>query len=136
MEGYWVTTHVKICRSLQLQWPTSRFRRVSANVWRRRRARRCPTPESPNLFDRELHEKSKEQFAWGAPYDARFPQVRKQRHCFAYFVDYHRCKELMGEDYQPCKFFQNVYKDFCPKFWVEKWNELVDEGRFPAKFDR
>ncbi|KAI6188094.1 hypothetical protein M3Y98_00316400 [Aphelenchoides besseyi] len=95
-----------------------------------------PNPESPNLYDREHHEKVRDELAWAAPYDARFPQVRKQRQCFAYYVDYHRCKELMGEDYKPCKFFQNVYKDFCPKFWVEKWNELVDEGRFPAKFDR
>jgi hypothetical protein len=39
----------------------------------------------------------------------------------------------MGEDYKPCKFFENVYKDFCPKFWVEKWDELVAEGRFPGK---
>uniref|UniRef100_A0A1I7XD55 Cytochrome c oxidase subunit n=1 Tax=Heterorhabditis bacteriophora TaxID=37862 RepID=A0A1I7XD55_HETBA len=62
--------------------------------------------------------------------------VRKQRQCFAYYVDFHRCNELMGKDYKPCKFFQNVYKDFCPGFWVEKWDELIEEGRFPAKFDR
>lgn len=37
-------------------------------------------------------------------------QVRKQRQCFAYYVDFHRCNELMGKDYKPCKFFQNVYK--------------------------
>ncbi|CAD5215364.1 unnamed protein product [Bursaphelenchus okinawaensis] len=93
-------------------------------------------PESPEWFSREVNEKSRDTYAWAAPYDARFPQVRKQRQCFAYYVDYHRCKELMGEDYKPCQFFQNVYKDFCPKFWVEKWDELVSENRFPAKFDR
>ncbi|KAE9553719.1 hypothetical protein FO519_003074 [Halicephalobus sp. NKZ332] len=92
-------------------------------------------PDSPDWFKRDVNEKSKEDYAWSAPYDARFPQVRKQRQCFAYYVDFHRCKELMGEDYSPCKFFQNVYKDFCPNYWVEKWDELRDEGRFPAKFD-
>ena len=33
-------------------------------------------PDSPDWFNREVHEKSKEQYAWAAPYDARFPQVR------------------------------------------------------------
>ncbi|KAK6024982.1 hypothetical protein OSTOST_09131 [Ostertagia ostertagi] len=28
--------------------------------------------------------------------------VRKQRQCFAYYVDFHRCTELMGQDYKPC----------------------------------
>ncbi|KAK6010390.1 hypothetical protein OSTOST_24583 [Ostertagia ostertagi] len=39
----------------------------------------------------------------------------------------------MGKDYKPCKFFQNVYKDFCPNFWVEKWDELVEEGPLPRQ---
>uniref|UniRef100_A0AC34F9H1 Cytochrome c oxidase subunit VIb n=1 Tax=Panagrolaimus sp. ES5 TaxID=591445 RepID=A0AC34F9H1_9BILA len=93
-------------------------------------------PDSPDWWKREVHENSKEKFAWAAPYDARFPQVRKQRQCFAYYVDFHRCQELMGADYKPCEFFQNVYKDFCPRFWTEKWDELRADGRFPAKFDR
>jgi cytochrome c oxidase subunit 6b len=42
----------------------------------------------------------------------------------------------MGHDYKPCKFFQNVYKDICPMNWVENWDDLVAENRFPAKFDR
>ncbi|CAI2347502.1 unnamed protein product [Caenorhabditis sp. 36 PRJEB53466] len=93
-------------------------------------------PESPDWYKKETHESVKKDLLWAAPYDARFPQVRKQRQCFAYYVDFHRCNELMGQDYKPCKFFQNVYKDFCPGFWVEKWDELLSEGRFPAKFDR
>ncbi|KHN73623.1 Cytochrome c oxidase subunit 6B1 [Toxocara canis] len=93
-------------------------------------------PDSPDWFNREYNEKLKQSLIWAAPYDARFPQVRKQRQCFAYYVDFHRCQELMGADYKPCKFFKNVYKDICPGFWVEKWDELVEEGRFPAKFDR
>ena len=93
-------------------------------------------PDSPDWFNKEHNEKLKKELLWAAPYDARFPQVRKQRQCFAYYVDFHRCKELMGADYEPCKFFQNVYKDFCPGFWTSKWDDLVGEGRFPAKFDR
>ncbi|VDL73849.1 unnamed protein product [Nippostrongylus brasiliensis] len=93
-------------------------------------------PDSPDWFNKDLNEKMKKDLLWAAPYDARFPQVRKQRQCFAYYVDFHRCNELMGKDYKPCKFFQNVYKDFCPNFWIEKWDELIEEGRFPAKFDQ
>lgn len=93
-------------------------------------------PADPKWFLPDVHKKSKQDSAWAAPYDARFPQVRKQRQCFAYYVDFHRCQELMGKDYQPCKFFKNVYKDICPRFWTDKWDELRAEGRFPARFDR
>uniref|UniRef100_A0A0N5C945 Cytochrome c oxidase subunit n=1 Tax=Strongyloides papillosus TaxID=174720 RepID=A0A0N5C945_STREA len=95
-----------------------------------------PDPKSSVYFDKEHNEKLQKGMFWAAPYDARFPQIRKQRQCFAYYVDFFRCQNLMGEDYEPCKFFQNVYKDFCPGFWVEKWDELREEGRFPANFDR
>ena len=42
----------------------------------------------------------------------------------------------MGDDYAPCKFFQNVYRDICPGFWVEKWDDQRESGIFPADFDR
>lgn len=93
-------------------------------------------PDSPEWFNKETNEMYKKTFFWAAPYDARFPQIRKQRQCFTYYVDFHRCKELMGDDYKPCKFFENVYRDICPRSWIAQWNELVEEGRFPAKFDR
>ncbi|CAJ0570981.1 unnamed protein product, partial [Mesorhabditis spiculigera] len=117
----------------QIDVPLSTGERLAA--YKEKFGEALRNPASPDWYKRETHERARE-FFWAAPYDARFPQIRKQRQCFAYFVDFHRCKELMGQDYKPCKFFQNVYKDFCPGFWVTKWNELIDEGRFPAKFDR
>jgi hypothetical protein len=63
-------------------------------------------PDSKLWYDRKFNEDMQKELAWAAPYDARFPQIRKQRMCFAYYVDFFRCKELMGEDYKPCKFFQ------------------------------
>uniref|UniRef100_A0A914EEP5 Cytochrome c oxidase subunit n=1 Tax=Acrobeloides nanus TaxID=290746 RepID=A0A914EEP5_9BILA len=95
-----------------------------------------PHPDSKIWYNKDISKTINEKFVWAAPYDARFPQQRRQRKCFAYFVDYYRCKELMGEDYKPCKFFWNVYNDECPKFWLDKWDELREDGRFPAKFDR
>ncbi|KHJ93205.1 cytochrome oxidase c subunit VIb [Oesophagostomum dentatum] len=89
-------------------------------------------PNSPDWFKKETHEKLKDLF-WAAPWDARFPQPHKERQCFAYYVDFHRCHELMGKDYKPCKFFQNVYKDICPNFWIERWDGLREEGRISSK---
>ena len=60
--------------------------------------------------------------------DARFPQTRKQRMCFHYYVDYYRCKELLGEDYNPCNYFSNVYKEVCPKPWVSHCNPDLDSN--------
>ncbi|KAI6243692.1 Cytochrome c oxidase subunit 6B1 [Aphelenchoides fujianensis] len=96
--------------STEIQVPESFFERLQ-----KAKGGKFPNPQQADLFSREYHEKTKEKFAWGAPYDARFPQVRKQRQCFAYYVDAHRCKELMGADYKPCKFFENVYKDVLPE---------------------
>lgn len=59
-----------------------------------------PNPDHPDWWNRELNENAQKKYSWAAPYDARFPQVRKQRQCFAYYVDYFRCQELMGEDYK------------------------------------
>ncbi|KAK0416973.1 hypothetical protein QR680_012778 [Steinernema hermaphroditum] len=117
----------------EMEVPATTFERFS-ELYKKSPALRHP--DSPDWFRKDISEELKKKFIWAAPYDARFPQVRKQRQCFAYYVDFHRCQELMGLDYAPCKFFQNVYKDICPGFWVEKWDELRDEGRFPAKFDR
>lgn len=62
-----------------------------------------PHPDSPAWFNKEKNETVAKRTMWASPYDARFPQFRRQKHCFAYYVDYYRCLELMGEDYKPCK---------------------------------
>lgn len=62
-----------------------------------------PHPDSTIWFKPNANEEMANKFAWCSPYDARFPQHRRQKHCFAYYVDYYRCLELMGEDYKPCK---------------------------------
>lgn len=59
-----------------------------------------PHPDHPDWWNREINKQAEKDLTWAAPYDARFPQVRKQRHCFTYYVDYFRCKELMGEEYK------------------------------------
>ncbi|KAK9474561.1 cytochrome c oxidase, subunit VIb [Dipodascopsis tothii] len=69
-----------------------------------------------------------------AAFDPRFPNINQTKHCWHNFVDYHRCITAKGEDFAPCKQFQIAYKSICPNPWVEKWNEQVENGNFPAKF--
>uniref|UniRef100_A0A915EGX8 Cytochrome c oxidase subunit VIb n=1 Tax=Ditylenchus dipsaci TaxID=166011 RepID=A0A915EGX8_9BILA len=95
-----------------------------------------PHPDHPGWYDKGQNETLSKELSWAAPYDARYPQIRKQRHCFDYYTDFFRCKELMGDDYQPCKFFQNVYKDMCKTSWTDKWDEWRENNAFPARFDR
>uniref|UniRef100_A0A1I7TNI6 Phenol hydroxylase n=1 Tax=Caenorhabditis tropicalis TaxID=1561998 RepID=A0A1I7TNI6_9PELO len=78
-------------------------------------------PDSPDWYKKETHESVKKDLLWAAPYDARFPQnvykvFEKSNKSFSYRVI--------------------AFQDFCPGFWTERWDELLAEGRFPAKFDR
>ena len=92
-------------------------------------------PEDPRWFSPEADRHVKKNF-WAVPYDARFPQKNQTRKCWSYYIDYHRCLELKGQDYKPCKFFKNVYNTLCPSIWVAKWDEWVERGVFPEDFTR
>jgi len=76
---------------------------------------------------------SKENPLKTAPFDARFPNQNQARHCWQNYIDFHRCRKVKGEDYDPCMYFHRVYKSMCPNAWVEKWDEQREEGRFPGK---
>lgn len=54
------------------------------------------------------------------------------RNCWQNYVDFHRCINLRGVDYQPCYFFKTRYHHFCPSDWVNTWDEQREEGRFPV----
>nr|ACO12705.1 Cytochrome c oxidase subunit VIb isoform 2 [Lepeophtheirus salmonis] len=67
------------------------------------------------------------------PFDPRFPNPNQTRHCFQSYVDYHRCTKLRGEDFKPCEYFLRTYKTICPSYWLENWDEQLQEGTFPVK---
>ncbi|VDN03493.1 unnamed protein product [Thelazia callipaeda] len=98
------------------------------------------SPDDPRWFDRKYNEKhgafSNKNLLWASPIDARYQQIKMGRHCFDYYIDFHRCITLLGEDHKPCKFFYNVYTDICPSAWVEKFDEWREAGIYPARFDR
>lgn len=98
------------------------------------------SPDDPRWFDRKYNRKQT-GFApdgplWTAPLDARYQQIKMGRHCSDYYQDYYRCINLLGEDYKPCKFFYNTFKDICPSSWVEKFDEWREQGIYPGHFDR
>lgn len=48
-------------------------------------------------------------------------------------MDFHRCTNLKGPDYEPCNYFKRVFTTMCPIDWVEKWDDQRAEGSFPTK---
>ncbi|KAK6102345.1 Cytochrome oxidase c subunit VIb family protein [Brugia pahangi] len=97
------------------------------------------SPDDPRWFDRKYNRKQRkapDSPLWTAPLDARYQQIKMGRHCVDYYQDYYRCTNLLGEDYKPCKFFYNTFKDLCPSSWIEKFDEWRDEGVYPGHFDR
>ncbi|CCV00443.1 unnamed protein product [Malassezia sympodialis ATCC 42132] len=51
------------------------------------------------------------------------------------YVDYFRCVNSKGEEFEPCKQFYKAYHTLCPNEWLEKWDEQRESGAFPAKLD-
>ncbi|XP_067133499.1 cytochrome c oxidase subunit 6B2 [Centruroides vittatus] len=70
---------------------------------------------------------------WTPPFDPRFPNQNQTKNCYQNFLDYHRCRKIKGTDYEPCEYFKRVYKSLCPNAWIAKWDEQIEEGRFPGK---
>uniref|UniRef100_A0A4D5R9K0 Cytochrome c oxidase subunit n=1 Tax=Scolopendra viridis TaxID=118503 RepID=A0A4D5R9K0_SCOVI len=68
-----------------------------------------------------------------APFDPRFPNQNQTKYCFQSFLDYHRCRKIKGEEYKPCEYFKRCYTSLCPFAWVEKWQDQLENGTFPAK---
>uniref|UniRef100_A0A915KDD7 Uncharacterized protein n=1 Tax=Romanomermis culicivorax TaxID=13658 RepID=A0A915KDD7_ROMCU len=67
-------------------------------------------------FNKDVNEKLRVKW-WSAPGDIRFPQTCQTRHCYQYYVDYFRCKNFKGENYEPCDYFKAVYLCMCPASW-------------------
>lgn len=63
-------------------------------------------------------------------FDARFPNQNQTKHCWQSYVDYHKCINAKGEDFEPCKVFFKTYSALCPVDWVEKWDGQREAGKF------
>jgi len=67
------------------------------------------------------------------PYDPRFPNQNQTRNCYQNYLDYHRCRKVKGEEYEPCEWFHNAYRVLCPKAWHEKWDEQRENNIFAGR---
>ncbi|XP_010274628.2 PREDICTED: cytochrome c oxidase subunit 6b-3-like [Nelumbo nucifera] len=65
-----------------------------------------------------------------APADIRFPSTNQTRHCFARYVEYHRCIREKGDEAPECEKFARYYRSLCPSEWIDKWNEQRELGTF------
>uniref|UniRef100_A0A224Y4B4 Cytochrome c oxidase subunit n=1 Tax=Panstrongylus lignarius TaxID=156445 RepID=A0A224Y4B4_9HEMI len=68
-----------------------------------------------------------------ASFDPRFPNQNQTKYCYQSYLDFHRCQKVKGSNYEPCQYFEKVYKSMCPVGWVEKWDSQREEGFFPGK---
>ena len=69
-------------------------------------------------------------------FDARFPNTNQSKNCWQNFVDFQKCVKFKGEDYPACKYFKRTYESLCPNFWVEKWQDQLENGVFPGLKER
>jgi cytochrome c oxidase subunit 6b len=65
-------------------------------------------------------------------FDARFPNQNQTKHCWQSYVDYFKCVNAKGEDFEPCKTFYKTYSSLCPVDWTEKWDAQREAGNFAA----
>jgi cytochrome c oxidase subunit 6b len=69
-----------------------------------------------------------------APLDRRFPNPNQSRRCFTNVEEAFRCRAERGEDAPECAAFTRAYRSVCPQEWLERWQELRDEGRWFGKY--
>ncbi|KAI8144631.1 cytochrome c oxidase subunit VIb [Fennellomyces sp. T-0311] len=70
-----------------------------------------------------------------AGFDARFPNTNQTKHCWQNYVDYYKCINARGEEFEPCKQFRRAYYSLCPNEWISKWDSQREEGTNPSNFE-
>lgn len=64
--------------------------------------------------------------------DPRFQNTNHTRYCYTHYVDYHRCRYLLGEDESSgCNVFKEMYQRMCPNAWISRWDAQRENCIFP-----
>ncbi|KEI37165.1 uncharacterized protein L969DRAFT_19700 [Mixia osmundae IAM 14324] len=74
-----------------------------------------------------------------AGFDARFPNTVRflqSKHCWQNYVDHKKCVNTKGDDYKPCKQFFRAFHSLCPNEWIARWDEQIENGKFPGNLER
>ncbi|KAJ0052260.1 hypothetical protein Pint_01175 [Pistacia integerrima] len=99
-----------------------------------------PPPYKPNSskssnkqhHDDHDNDDNKMESSETAPNDDRFPVMNQTRHCYARYIEYHKCVEEKVKNAPECEKFAKYYRSLCPHEWIEKWNEQRELGTFPG----
>ena len=50
------------------------------------------------------------------------------------YNEYYKCKGQKGEDNEECEVYKRAALSMCPMDWIEKWEDLREEGNWPGKY--
>ncbi|EFN52663.1 hypothetical protein CHLNCDRAFT_138605 [Chlorella variabilis] len=56
------------------------------------------------------------------------------RRCYVAYNEYHKCIKEKGSGHGDCKPHMRAYRSICPDEWIERWQELRDDGRWYGKY--
>ncbi|KAL9327507.1 hypothetical protein ACSQ67_002510 [Phaseolus vulgaris] len=57
----------------------------------------------------------------------------KTCHCYAKYVEYHRCIQQKGETAPECQKLGTYFRSSCPSEWITEWDKEREQGKFPAQ---
>jgi len=60
-------------------------------------------------------------------------QTNQTKHCWANYVEFHKCEILKGKDDKACRRFDQTYRSLCPEEWVEEWEQQRASLTFPGQ---
>jgi len=101
--------------------------------------------ENKDVISKETEQKTPKIHLETVGYNPRFPNQNQTKHCWAAYVEFHKCKadlenelkklgkEIPEGDPPRCLKFKRTYYSFCPLDWIERWDTLVSEKRFPGQ---
>lgn len=82
----------------------------------------------------EQEPKQREIVLQTAPLDHRFTTPNAARYCYTVYNEYHRCLQQTGDNAEECQKYYKTFRSLCPDEWLEKWNELRENGQWYGKY--
>eukprot|EP00210_Caulerpa_lentillifera_P001624 g1562.t1 len=71
---------------------------------------------------------------WTSPPDPRFRSVNQSRTCYTRYNEYYKCKLEKDEESEECMFYKRCYETICPDEWIERWEEMREEGIWAGRY--
>lgn len=63
--------------------------------------------------------------------NSKFPFQNQTKFCMQSYVDYYRCINIKGEEFEPCKQFRDIFNTICPNDWIQNWDDQRSTNTFP-----